>query len=158
MVSKAKQSAKNVKDDISAVAKELAMLDADPTAKVEDIQTKAKTAAKKATDTAKATAKKAGAAVKSVTKKAEKATEKAADEAKKVVKKATAKKDIVKTAVVEYAGNQYLVEDIIARCEAKYKAESKNKSYKDIKVYIKPENNAAYYVVDEKSADKIDLI
>lgn len=158
MVSKAKKSAKSVKDDISAVAEELAMLDADPTAKVEDIQAKAKTTAKKATQAAKATAKKATEAVKKATKKAESATEKVADSAKKAVKKATSTKDISRTAVVEYAGNQYQVSEIIERCEAKYKAQSKNKAFKDIKVYIKPENNAAYYVVDDKSADKIDLI
>lgn len=160
MESKAKKSAKSVKDDISAVAEELAMLDADPTAKVEDIstKTKAKATAKKATDAAKATAKKATEAVKKATKKAETATGKAADVAKKAVKKATTPKEIARTAVVEYAGNQYQVSEIIERCEAKYKAQSKNKTYKDIKVYIKPENNAAYYVVDDKSADKIDLI
>lgn len=158
MESKAKKSAKSVKDDISAVAEELALLDADPTAKVEDVQTKAKKTAKKATQAAKATAKKATEVVKKATKKAESATEKAADAAKKVVKKATSAKDVSRTAVVEYAGNQYQVSDIIERCEAKYKSQSKNKAFKDIKVYIKPENNAAYYVVDDKSADKIDLI
>ena len=131
-----KKITKALSEDIKDVAKELAMLDADPTMDLKEITSKVKS-------TAKTTAKKATATVKKV-----------ADTAKKAT---AASKNISKTAVVEFAGNQYMVTDIIGRCEDKFKSENSKKSYKDIKVYIKPENNAAYYVVDDKSAGMINL-
>ena len=36
-------------------------------------------------------------------------------------------------------------------------SENKRKAIKDIKVYIKPEDHAAYYVVNNEYAGKIDL-
>ena len=131
-----KKITKALSEDIKDVAKELAMLDADPTMDLKEITSKVKS-------TAKTTAKKATATVKKV-----------ADTAKKAT---ATSKNISKTAVVEFAGNQYMVTDIIGRCEDKFKSENSKKSYKDIKVYIKPENNAAYYVVDDKSAGMINL-
>lgn len=161
---KVKKTARAVSDDIKDVAKELAMLDADPTAEIKDIKDKvketAKSTAKKATATAKKATAKATETAKKASAKASETAKKATTVAKKTATKAAASvtKDISKTAVVEFAGNQYEVTDVIARCEAKYKSENKKKTYKDIKVYIKPENNAAYYVVDDISAGMINLI
>ncbi len=137
-----KKITKALSEDIKDVAKELAMLDADPTMDLKEITSKVKSTAKTTAKKATATAKKATETVKKV-----------ADSAKK----AASSKDISRTAVVEFAGNQYMVTDVISRCEEKFKSENSKKGYKDIKVYIKPENNAAYYVVDDKSAGMINL-
>lgn len=134
--------------------------------------------AKKATETVKATAEKTAETVKATAEKAtetvkataEKTAEKAAT-AKKAAPKKTAvkkpaakrtakKKEVTKTAVLQFAGCDFKVEDIITNAEAAFKAENKRKAVDDIKVYIKPEERAAYYVVtsgDNEYVGRIDL-
>ena len=106
---------------------------------------------KKATETAAAAKKKTTAAKKS----AATATKKASTTAKKTV--AAAKGEVVETAILQFGGNDYKVDDIIAKATAAFKVENKNKAIKDIKVYIKPEDNAAYYVVNNECAGRVDL-
>lgn len=121
--------------------------------------------AKKATETVKATAEKTAAkATAKATETAKKATEtakKATATAKKTTAKRTAKKaEITKTAVLQFSGQDFKVEEIIAKAEAAFKAENKRKAISDIKVYIKPEERAAYYVVtsgDSEYVGRIDL-
>ena len=88
-----------------------------------------------------------------------KVAEKAKTETKKVAKKATAaaKKETVRTAILQYQGEDYKVDDFVAKAEAAFKAENKRKAVNEIKVYIKPEDNAAYYVVNDDFAGKVDL-
>ena len=125
--------------------------------------------AKKATETVKATAEKTAETVKATAEKATetvKATaEKTAAPKKTAVKKPAAKrtakkKEVTKTAVLQFAGCDFKVEDIITNAEAAFKAENKRKAVDDIKVYIKPEERAAYYVVtsgDNEYVGRIDL-
>lgn len=59
-------------------------------------------------------------------------------------KKAAAKKTAAKTAVyVQYAGSEKSVDEIVEAAKAAATAE-----VKDITVYVKPEDNAAYYVIN----------
>ena len=105
-------------------------------------------AAKKATATAevketkKATAKKA-TATKAV---AEKAVE------VKETKKAPAKKAAAKKAevTVEFAGKAYSTEQLvqIAKDVWKYDLGRKATEFKTVEIYVKPEENQAYYVVN----------
>lgn len=132
--------------------------------------------AKKATETVKATAEKKAEVVKATAEKkaeavkatAEKTAKKATETAKKATttaKKATAKKTTKKvvaskTAVLQFAGEEVKVDDVIAKAEQAFKAENKRKAIHDIKVYLKPEERAAYYVVtsgESEYAGKIDL-
>lgn len=121
--------------------------------------------AKKATETVKATAEKKAEAVKATAEKtAKKATEtakKATTTAKKATAKKTTKKVVAtKTAVLQFAGEEVKVDDVIAKAEQAFKAENKRKAIHDIKVYLKPEERAAYYVVtsgESEYAGKIDL-
>ena len=77
--------------------------------------------------------------------------------AKKTAKAPAKKEASVKTnVVVEFYGKQIIAKDVVAACEAAYKAENKT-AVKSIDVYVKPEDNAAYYVVNAKVAGKIDL-
>lgn len=129
--------------------------------------------AKKATETVKVAAGKAASSVKATAEKAKKQAEVVAEEtknateaAKKTVKKATTKKpakkkvEMTQSAVLQFGGEDFKIDEIIANAQAAFKAENKRKTITDIKVYIKPEERAAYYVVtsgDSEYAGKIDL-
>lgn len=92
----------------------------------------------------KAAAEKKPAAKKASAKKAEKAPE--ADE------KPAAKKASDKTAkvVVQFKGKEYDTEEIVNMCKAAYKADNSRKQVRSLEVYIKPEEDKAYYVVNGK--------
>ena len=149
--------------------------DAVKTAEVKPVE--AKTAVKKTTKTAakKAaakteTAKKAveTAAVK-VEAKVEDAKETVKEAAKATTKKVAAKKTAVKTAAkkavakkevktetfIQYNDEQTDMDAVLKRVEADLKAQKV--AAKDIKLYIKPQDGACYYVADGKVAGRVDL-
>ena len=117
------------------------------TAKVAEVADEAKKTAAAAKDTV---GKKAAAAKDTV--------EKKASAAKKTVKKVV-KKETVVTATVEFYGRSVLVSDIAAKATDAYKASHDDAEIETLNLYIKPEENAAYYVVNgESSADfKVEL-
>lgn len=136
------------KDDVKKVA-------ADVKESVAGAANAAKKTAEEAKETVAAETKKVAAKAKSSAATTVKRAKKATTTAKK---RATAKKEpITKSAILQYYGNDYKVDDIIAKAEAAFKAENKRKAIKDIKVYIKPEDNSAYYVVNTDYAGRIDL-
>lgn len=99
------------------------------------------------------------AAKKTTTKKASKAAEKKVEEVeevaeKKVAEKKTTTKKVKEFVCVQYAGNEYNVADIIEKAKADYKGK---KAIKEIKVYIKPEDGMAYYVINEDVVGGVDL-
>lgn len=103
----------------------------------------------------KAPAKKT-AAKKTTTKKA------AADEdvavEKKATKKTTAKKAADVEVFIQFAGNQAVQKDVEDRIKAAFVAEGhKESAIKSIKIYVKPEENAAYYVINEDNVGRVDL-
>ncbi len=119
---------------------------------------------------AKAPAKKA-ATKKAVEKKVEevKAEPAAAKEEKTEAKKAPAKKTPAKktatktekktSLVVQYYGKEVTEEEIIEKVKSAYTAETGKKatSIKELTVYVKPEEDAAYYVVNGKAAGRVSL-
>ena len=94
-----------------------------------------------------------------------KAEAKKAEEPKKeTVKKAPAKrttaKDIKTSVVVQFAGKEVTEKDLIAAVKKAYtKKGNKVGDIKTIEIYVKPEESAAYYVVNGIGADdyKIEL-
>ena len=95
--------------------------------------------------------------VKPVEKKVEEKAQEVKETAKKVVKKAAtkAKKAVPEkcepVAVVEFYGRQTNVAEVIDKVKAKYVAEGHRESgIKSLEVYLKPEDNAAYYVINAK--------
>lgn len=60
---------------------------------------------------------------------------------------------------VEYAGKQVEEKDIIARVKELWVADgNKVKDLKTLNLYVKPEENAAYYVINEDAVSgKIEL-
>lgn len=88
-------------------------------------------------------------------------------EAKEEAKKAPAKKATpvkaakaeIKTALyVQFAGNEATEADIIDKVKAAYVAEGhKESAIKEINLYVKPEEYAVYYVINDKAIGKVDL-
>ena len=106
-----------------------------------------KPAAKKATTTKKATtAKKATAAKKPAAKKATTAKKAAAPEVKANI-------------VLQYGDKNVTYDTIVTNAKNNFKFEMGGDvdSIKKLSVYVKPEENSAYYVVDDKVQGRIDL-
>ena len=114
--------------------------------KVEKAVKETKTAAKKTAAKAKTTAKKTAT-------KAKAAADKGAAKAKTAAKKVAENKQAV---FVEYGDKQVAALDVLEAVKADFKANNKG-TVKTVKVYIKPEDNAAYYVVNDKVNGKVDL-
>lgn len=69
--------------------------------------------------------------------------------AEKAVKKAP-EKDTAKL-FIEFGGNKFAADEIVEKCKAAYKADNSRKQVRSIEVYVKPEDNKAYYVVNGKA-------
>lgn len=78
---------------------------------------------------------------------------------KSTVAKEDAKKSVKKDEVfVQFAGEEFAVEEVMDKAKAAYVAEGHRVSaIKSIRLYIKPEERKAYYVINEKAAGSIEL-
>ncbi len=122
------------------------------------------TDAKKAPAEKKAAAKKAPAEKKTAAKKApaEKkvAAAKAPAEKKAAAKKPAAKKaePVIKT-ILQVEGKDFDLSTVAVDALKKYKSTHKRKVVEEFVVYVKPEDNAAYYTVNGEGQDdfKVDL-
>ena len=84
--------------------------------------------------------------------------------AKKPAAKTTAKTTAKKAAkfepevIVQYQGNEAEQAEIIEKIKAQFVSEGHRAgNIKSLKVYIKPEDGAAYYVINDKNAGKVNL-
>ena len=106
-------------------------------------------------------------AAKETAEKAVKATAKAADKAvkktaakKTAAKKSTAKKAELKTEMfLQFAGKEYTEKEILQKVKEIWTKNLKRKvgEMKDVKIYLKPEESAAYYVVNGDTTGRVDL-
>ena len=73
--------------------------------------------------------------------------------------KTETKKDEKKDEVfVQFAGEEFVVEEVMEKAKAAYVAEGHRVSaIKSVRLYIKPEERKAYYVINDKAAGSIDL-
>ena len=84
--------------------------------------------------------------------------EKVVPEAKKAVEKATAKKEIKTTLFVEYYGKQVQEKDMIASVKKAWtKSGKKVADIKTMALYVKPEENSVYYVINGDSAGRVEF-
>lgn len=116
--------------------------------KVEEVKAEVKEApAKKAAAPKKETAKKAPAK-KAPAKKAE---AKPAAEKKAPAKKAAAKKTEIKESVnFQFSGKSYTPDDLLKICKDvwMYDLNGKAEDFKSVELYVKPEENTTYYVIN----------
>lgn len=136
--------------------------------KVEPVKAEAKKAESAKIETKKE--EKKAEPAKAETKKVEKKAEPAKAETKKEAKKAPAKKTTAKKASAkkaakpvetvqevyfEYGEQQILAEDLVGKIKETYKSEGHRISaIKSLRVYIKPEERRAYYVINDKAEGK----
>ena len=73
--------------------------------------------------------------------------------------KEVAKPEIEKSVVVEFGGRQVAAKDVLAQAEKAYAKTHPGTVIKSMELYISPEQNAAYYVVNGEGSDdfRIDL-
>ena len=91
---------------------------------------------------------------------AKKAEEPKKETAKKTPAKRITAKDIKTSVVVQFAGKEVAEKDLIAAVKKAYTTKgNKVGDIKTIEIYVKPEESAAYYVVNGVGADdyKIEL-
>lgn len=78
--------------------------------------------------------------------------------AKKATPVKAAKAEIKTALYVQFAGNEVTEADIIDKVKAAYVAEGhKESAIKEINLYVKPEEYAVYYVINDKAIGKVDL-
>ena len=116
---------------------------------IEKVEKNVEATAKKATKAAATTAKKVEKAAETTAKKAATTTKKAAATAEKVVKA------VVPEVYVQFQGREVAVSELVEKAKAAYKAENKG-VIRGLKLYVKPEDNACYYVVGDVTG-KVEL-
>lgn len=78
--------------------------------------------------------------------------------AKKAAPAKAAKAEIKTALYVQFAGNEVTEADIIDKVKAAYVAEGhKESAIKEINLYVKPEEYAVYYVINDKAIGKVNL-
>lgn len=110
----------------------------------------AKAVKETAAPAAKAVKETAAPAAKAVKKETAKAAEKAKTAVKKTAEKAAAKKEITATVSVQFSGKSYTTEELVAIAKDVWKYDLKQKAsdFKSVELYVKPEENQAYYVIN----------
>lgn len=115
----------------------------------------AKAVKEAAAPAAKAVKEAAAPAAKAVKKETAKAEEKAKSTVKKTAEKAAAKKPAAKkeieaTVSVQFSGKSYTTEELVAIAKDVWKYDLKQKvsDFKSVELYVKPEENQAYYVIN----------
>ncbi|MCC8075335.1 MAG: DUF6465 family protein [Clostridiales bacterium] len=58
---------------------------------------------------------------------------------------------------LQYDANQVEIDAVVAAAKAAFKAEKGRVAIKSLDVYLKPQEGAAYYVINEDFTGKIDL-
>ena len=134
---------------------------------MQDVKAEAAKVAEKAVNEVKAEAAKVAESAKPAVEKAKasadkavKTTRKTAEKAKATVKRAADKAVKGETApvvYVQYQGAEENIEDLVAAAKAAFAAEHSRTKVSELKLYIKPEERAAYYVVNEKFAGRVDF-
>lgn len=121
----------------------------------------AKKAARETGTAAKKAAKETADSVKKTAKETSTVTKKAVKETADTVKR-TAKKEYTRLALketyIQVAGNEYKETEILRKVEESFLAAgNKITAMKNLQLYIKPEDNAAYYVVNGEITGRVDL-
>ena len=105
-------------------------------------------------DAAKPVVKKVRAAAKPAAKKAAKASSEAVQAVKETAKKVTPKKS---EFYVQFNGREINLEDLAAQAKATFKEDNKRTAVLSCRVYVKPEDSAAYYVINDTYFGRIEL-
>ena len=141
------QAAKNAAQDVKTAVKESA-------SEVKAAVTEKTAAVKEAVEEKAAAVKDTAAETKETAKPArEKKPSRAAKKAAKA-----AKEELKPEVFIQYQGNEAIVADVIEKAKNEFVADGhRASSIKSLQVYLKPEEFAAYYVINQKFAGRVDL-
>ena len=133
------------KDKTKKLETKAAVLVDTPEVQAEEVKETVKKAAKKVAAKAEDTAEKAVKTVKKA--------------AKKTAAKTTKKAELKTEFFLQFSGKEYTEKEILKKVKDVWTKDLKNKvgDMKDVKIYLKPEESAAYYVVNGDTTGKIDL-
>lgn len=109
-----------------------------------------------AKETVKETAVKAAETVKTETKAVKEAVKAKTETAKAPAKKTQKPEAKKETVVLQFAGKEVDMDAIIESARADFKANNKG-CIRKLEVYVKPEDSAAYYVVNGKTSGKVEI-
>ena len=157
-VKEVKEVAEKVKETTAKVKEEVKGTTAKAKEEVKKTTAKAKEEVKKQVE--KKTAAKKEEAPKTRGRKPAAAKADTAKTAEKPAAKTTAKKTakFEPEVIVQYQGNEAEQAEIVERIKAQFVSEGHRAgNIKSLKVYIKPEDGAAYYVINDKNAGKVNL-
>lgn len=127
-------------------------------AKVEKLVPEVEATVEQAVPEVKKTVEKIVPEVKEAVEKAVPETKKAVEKVKKAATKSTAKKEIKTTLYVEYYGKQVQEKDMIASVKKAWtKSGKKVGDIKTMALYVKPEENSVYYVINGDSAGRVEF-
>ena len=148
---------------VKAAAKDAVKAAAVTAAKVEKSAEKAaaevKTTAASVSSKAAEVTTKAATTTKKTVKAAETVAEKTVKAAGEAVKKAPVRKAVKETVYLQYLGKEINKDDLTAQVRDIWTGEMKQKAadLKSITLYLKPEENAAYYVINGETTGRINL-
>lgn len=114
-----------------------------------------KATAEAAKKTVKKAATKAKKVAEPVVEELVKAAEPVVEETVKAVKKTTRRKKVVENVYLQYLGKEISQADVVAK--AKEACGVDEKEIKTVTVYLKPEENKAYYLVNDTVSGSIEL-
>ena len=116
-------------------------------------------AAKNAAQDVKTAVKESASEVKAAVTEKTAAVKEAVEEKAAAKKAAKAAKEELKPEVfIQYQGNEAIVADVIEKAKNEFVADGhRASSIKSLQVYLKPEEFAAYYVINQKFAGRVDL-
>ncbi len=153
-----KAEAKEASAKAKAAAKEAAKKNAEATAAAaKDVAEKTKKAAAKAATATKKKAEKAAAATKEKAEKAVASTKKAVKETAESAPKRKYTRKPVKNIIIQYMGEEITEEVLTERALAQFAATEGAVAVKSITLYIKPEDQAAYYVINDAYTGKVEF-
>ena len=113
--------------------------------------------AKAAAEKAKQAAKKAAATAKRAEKKVERAAKQVVEEGTQTVERVVKPRIPTPAIVVQYSGAEIDTSTLTETAVAQFRMVKKRAGIRDIKLYVKPEENAAYFVINGDFTGKIDF-
>ncbi len=122
-----------------------------------EIEADAKKAAAKARHGAKKAAKAAGKVAGKTVETVAKATKEAVEGGAQVAEKISKPRIPVPEIVLQYSGTEVGAAELTDAAIAQFSSARKRVKIKDIKLYVKPEDRAAYYVINGKYTGKVEF-
>ena len=75
----------------------------------------------------------------------------------KTTKKTSKAAEVKDDVVVEFAGVQVSIDEVVENVKKTFAAQGNTEAVKSVKIYLKPEDQAAYYVINDEIEGRMDV-